>query len=291
MRAGALHPALLLLLALAGALSGWRRATFLLGGFGLGLAPTVLAWGRRAHRMMMAFPFVALAAAAACDDLVRGAAGTRRAASLVGATALWSVRLYFSDRFWTEESRWLFDPERTELVASLPLDAGRPVILQRQVTQFREPRRLLAAADRHPGGGALAAAGVRRALRLHRRGAALRLALRRPVRERPTGAGLRARLLARRAARRLVGAGRARLALLRPLRLPWCGAASCRRCTEWASASPTSSAASPSTHQWAARWEGGAGAPASPAAAAGRRRDAAPAQRASTSTPRCAPAT
>jgi hypothetical protein len=149
-RAGALHPPLLLILALAGALSGWRRAAFLLGGFALGLVPTVLAWGPPStHRMMMAFPFVALAAAAACDDLVprrrwRGLA----VALLVGATGLWSVRLYFSDDFWLPESRWQFDPERTALVASLPLDAGRPVILMRQVTQFREPRRLLAADDR-----------------------------------------------------------------------------------------------------------------------------------------------
>ena len=149
-RAGALHPALLLLVALAGALSGWRRAAFLLGGFALGLVPTVLAWGAPStHRMLMAFPFVALAAAAACDDLLpRRRWRAAAVAAAVGATAVWSVTLYFSDDFWAPESRWLFDPERTELVASLPLDAGRPVILMRQVTQFREPRRFLAADDR-----------------------------------------------------------------------------------------------------------------------------------------------
>lgn len=149
-RAGALHPALLLLVALAGALSGWRRAAFLIGGFVLGLVPTVLAWGPPStHRMLMAFPFVALAAAAAGDDLLPHRRWRAAVVALVvGATALWSVRLYFSDDFWLPESRWLFDPERTELVASLPLDAGRPVMLMRQVTQFREPRRLLAADDR-----------------------------------------------------------------------------------------------------------------------------------------------
>ena len=149
-RAGVQHPILLLVLALAGALSGWRRAAFLLGGFALGLVPTVFAWGTPSmHRMMMAFPFVALAAAAACDDLLpRRAWRAAAVAVMVGAVAVWSVRFYFSDDFWLEESRWLFDWERTELVESLPLDAGRPVILQRQVTQFREPRRFVAADDR-----------------------------------------------------------------------------------------------------------------------------------------------
>ena len=149
-RAGAVHPILLLLLALAGALSGWRRAAFLAGGFVLGLVPTVFAWGAPStHRMMMAFPFVALAAAAACDDLVpRRAWRTAAVAVMAGAVGLWSVRFYFSDDFWMPESRWLFDSERTELVAALPLDAGRPVILMRQVTQFEEPRRFVAADDR-----------------------------------------------------------------------------------------------------------------------------------------------
>ncbi|HSP95633.1 MAG TPA: hypothetical protein VL049_00115 [Candidatus Dormibacteraeota bacterium] len=149
-RAGAVHPILLLLLALAGALSGWRRTAFLAGGFALGLAPTVFAWGAPStHRMMMAFPFVALAAAAACDDLVpRRAWRTAAVAVMAGAVGLWSVRFYFSDDFWLPESRWLFDWERSELVAALPLDAGRPVILMRQVTQFEEPRRFFAADDR-----------------------------------------------------------------------------------------------------------------------------------------------
>ncbi len=149
-RAGGMHPVLLLVLALAGALSGWRRAAFLVGGFALGLTPTIFAWGAPSlHRMMMALPFIALAAAAACDDLVpRRAWRAAVVAVLVGAVGVWSVRFYFSDDFWPPESRWLFDWERTDLVASLPLDAGRPVILMRQVTQFEEPRRFFAADDR-----------------------------------------------------------------------------------------------------------------------------------------------
>ena len=149
-RAGAEHPLLLLLVALAGALSSWRRALFLGGGFVLGRVPTIFAWAEPStHRMMMAFPFVALGAAAACDDLLpRRSWRPAAVALLVGAVAVWSVRFYFSDDFWRPESRWLFDWERSEMVASLPLDAGRPVILMRQVSQFKEPRRFFAADDR-----------------------------------------------------------------------------------------------------------------------------------------------
>lgn len=147
-RAGAQHPILLLALAAAGALSSWRRAVFLGGGFALGVVPTVLAWGAPStHRMMMAFPFVAFAAAAACDDLVpRRAWRTAVVAVMAGAVAIWSLRLYFSDDFWMPESRWLFDYERSELVASLPLDA-EPVIWMREVSFFRAPRAYVAAND------------------------------------------------------------------------------------------------------------------------------------------------
>lgn len=147
-RAGAWHPILLLLLAAAGALSGWRRAAFLGGGFALGLVPTILAWGPPStHRMMMAFPFIALAAAAACDDLVpRRAWRPAAVALLAGAVGLWSARLYFSDDFWPPESRWLFDWERSELVDSLPPD--QPVIVMRQVSFFAGPRAQVGTGDR-----------------------------------------------------------------------------------------------------------------------------------------------
>ncbi len=149
--AAAQHPLPLLLLAAAGLTSGWRRGVFLGGGFLAGLAPSVLAWGPPStHRMLMAFPFVALAAAAACDALRgRDARRWRMAVAAVAlATAVWSLRFYYSDDFWRPESRWRFDAERTALIAALPLAPGRPVFLMRQVTQFAEPRRWLAADDR-----------------------------------------------------------------------------------------------------------------------------------------------
>ncbi|MEO8604683.1 MAG: hypothetical protein ABI629_19095 [bacterium] len=149
-RAAALHPLLLLLLALAGALTSVRRAVFLGGGFALGLAPTVLAWGQPStHRMLMAFPFIALAVGCAFDDLVPRRRWRALAVGVVGAaTAVWSVSLYFSDDFWPSETRALFDWQRTALLDSLPFDAQPPVFFLRQVTQFREPRRLLAPDDR-----------------------------------------------------------------------------------------------------------------------------------------------
>jgi len=160
--AAAVHPALLLLLALAGALSRSRRALFLLGGFALGLAPSILAWGPPStHRMLMALPFIALAVGSGLDDLIPPRRWRAAAVSaMAAATAVWSVAYYFSGAFWPPESRAVFDWQRTELMASLPFDAAPPVFLQRQLTQFREPRRLLAPDDRAltveawlPGGG------------------------------------------------------------------------------------------------------------------------------------------
>jgi hypothetical protein len=158
-RAAAMHPPLLLMLAAAGVVSAlprgsaggsWRRTLFLGGGFALGLAPSALAWGApSAHRMLMAFPFVALAAGCALDDLVPRPRWRWAAVALIAvATGWWSARLYFSDDFWTDEARAAFDWQRTALVESLPFDARPPVFFLRQVTQFREPRRWVAPDDR-----------------------------------------------------------------------------------------------------------------------------------------------
>ena len=148
-RAAALHPPFLLIVAAFGALSGVRRAVFLGGGFLAGLAPTILAWGAQStHRMLMAFPFVALASGCALDDLIPRR-GLQRAASaaLVIAIAAYSIPLYFSAEFWPFDSRSKFDGPRTELVESLPLPPSPPVILMRQVLYFRYPRYLVAPGD------------------------------------------------------------------------------------------------------------------------------------------------
>jgi hypothetical protein len=147
-RSAAMHPFWLLPVAGLGVLAPTRRALFLAAGFLLGLAPTLLAWGPPStHRMLMAYPFVALAAGSALDRV--GAPRLRRAASvaLVVLAGWWSVRLYFSDAFWPQPSRWVFDWQRTELIESLPPPDGLPVVFLRQISYFRDPRRLLVGRD------------------------------------------------------------------------------------------------------------------------------------------------
>ena len=148
-RSAALHPPLLLLLAACGALSERRRAVFLVAGFLGGLAPAVLAWGPPStHRMLMAFPFIALAAGCALDDLlVWRRAQVLASAALVVAVAWYGIGLYFSDEFWPPESRGKFDWPRTALVESLPLSSNVPVILMRQTVSFGDVRRLVAPND------------------------------------------------------------------------------------------------------------------------------------------------
>jgi hypothetical protein len=147
-RAGAMHPWLVLAMAAVGSLVGLRRALFLWGGFLLGLVPTVLAWGPPStHRMLMAFPFIGLAAGSAVD-LLRPAV-VRHAAVVTAVLAVgWlSINFYFSNGFWRTETHWLFDWHRTELVQSLPLPATGPVVMMEQVGYFRDPRKLVAPND------------------------------------------------------------------------------------------------------------------------------------------------
>lgn len=148
-RSAAMHPPLLLLIALAGALSGVRRGMFLLAGFVGGLAPGVLAWGPPStHRMLMAFPFVALAVGCALDNLlVWRRVRVLASVALVAIVGWSSVRFYFSDEFWPTETRWKFDEPRTALIESLSSPPAPKVVFMRQITFFRDPRRLLTQDD------------------------------------------------------------------------------------------------------------------------------------------------
>lgn len=136
--AGAMHPPLVLGLALLGALTGLRRGLFLLGGFAGGVAPTVLSSGANpsSHRMLMAYAFIAIAAGAAFQSIPwrrpRGVA--------VAAAALWvgmeSVALYFSPRFWPPQSRGLFSPDETAVMQALPLEMSGRLVVTRQLYEF-----------------------------------------------------------------------------------------------------------------------------------------------------------
>lgn len=130
MRAVAWHPTFVLALAGVGLLRWPRRGLFLLGGFALGILPGIASGshGISAHRIMMAYAFVALAAASAVDILTWRHLRRGAAALALLAAATWSVPLYFSDRFWPPEWRWTVDAERTALGEALAADPAPRVI-------------------------------------------------------------------------------------------------------------------------------------------------------------------
>jgi hypothetical protein len=155
----AMHPPLVLVLALAGSVCGLRRAIFLWGGFLGGLLPELLSIGAvpSAHRMMMAFPFLALAAGNALEWIGPERIQRVVAAALVMVVGVQSVSLYFSEAFWPTEARWRFDWELTRLVEALPEAPHPRFIVAPDVGDFFAPRALvdpnherLALANRFP---------------------------------------------------------------------------------------------------------------------------------------------
>lgn len=141
-RAAAIQPPLLLGLAVLGVLTGVRRGLFLLGGFVIGLAPAVLSDSNfpSVHRMQMAFPFVALAAACALDLLRWRVLCAVATAAVVLIVAMESVRLYFSDTFWFENSRAVFEWERTAVAEALPSPPHPHFIIMKQLGYYFDPR-------------------------------------------------------------------------------------------------------------------------------------------------------
>ena len=121
MRSVAMHPPLLLALAALGALTGVRRGLFLLGGFVAGMVPGIASgtFAISAHRIMMTYAFVALAAGAALDLLPWRRVRAVAAAAVFGAVAVWSVPFYFSPRFWPPPLRWDVNAEMTALAEAI----------------------------------------------------------------------------------------------------------------------------------------------------------------------------
>jgi len=146
--AAAMHPWSVVGLAIIGlllAVRRWRIAAFLLGGFALGIAPAVATEGGApsTHRMMMAYPFVALAAGCAIDG-IRWAAW-RRAAALA-AIALFgfqSLRLYFSSEFWPQSTRDVFGWEATAAMESIPSPVVGRLVVADSLREFATPRSLI----------------------------------------------------------------------------------------------------------------------------------------------------
>jgi hypothetical protein len=142
-RSGALHPLLILGLAAFGVLSGGWRAPFLLAGFLGGLTPALTSSGVSAHRMLMAFPFIALAAGTAFNVIRSPRWVVLVTVPIVVAVAVQSVHLYFSPQFWPIQSRGMFSPDQTDVVESLPIPLHLPLVVMKQLGYFFEPRTLI----------------------------------------------------------------------------------------------------------------------------------------------------
>lgn len=129
------HPPLVLALAALGLLTGVRRGLFLLGGFAAGLAPGIASgsFGISAHRIILAYPFVALAAGAAIGALPRPRLRAAAAAGLLVAATAWSVSQYFSEAFWASEDRYNQNAELTALAETLALRRPSRLIFMSQL--------------------------------------------------------------------------------------------------------------------------------------------------------------
>jgi len=143
-RSAAMHPPWFLALALLGSLTGVRRGLLLWAGFLGGLAPAILSEGisPSAHRMLMAYPFIAIAAACAVDLLPWRLLRTPVALLVVALGIVQGTHLYFSPQFWPVESRSVFDWERTAVVESLPLAPHPHIVLMKHLRYQFGPRTL-----------------------------------------------------------------------------------------------------------------------------------------------------
>jgi len=144
-RSAAMHPPWFLALALIGSFTGVRRSLFLWAGFLGGLAPAVVSKGLFAstHRMMMAYPFIAMAAACAVDLVPWRRLRNPIALLVVVVGSVQSVRLFFSPEFWPVESQSIFDSQRTAVVESLPLPPHPHIVLMKHLRYQFGPRTLV----------------------------------------------------------------------------------------------------------------------------------------------------
>ena len=122
-RSAGIHPPLLLALAALGALTGVRRGLFLWAVFLGGLAPSIVSEGQfpSSHRMLMAFPAIAVAVGCALNLVPTRVLRTLATLVVAGLACGWGVWFYFSPAFWPVESLSVFGQERTAVVDALPL--------------------------------------------------------------------------------------------------------------------------------------------------------------------------
>jgi len=132
--AAALHPRLVLALAIVGGLSFTRRTVFLWAGFVGGLLPTVVSWGVgcSTHRMLTAYPFVALAASAALDRIPFRRPRVAMTVAAVAVISVQSILLFFSPMFWPPRTVSTFSPYKTAIMEALPSPPHPPIVAMRQ---------------------------------------------------------------------------------------------------------------------------------------------------------------
>lgn len=138
MRSVAMHPLALLILAACGLLSGPRRGLFILAGFVAGVLPGIVSnsFAISAHRIMMAYLFIALGAGSAIGVLPWRAVRSAAAAAVLALAVAWSVPLYFSDRFWPAEWRWNDNAELTALAEAVAEDPPQRLIFMQQLGAY-----------------------------------------------------------------------------------------------------------------------------------------------------------
>lgn len=148
-RAAAMHPWWLLALGVIGTLTSVRRFLFLWAGFAGGLAPSILGYSPlpSARRMLLAFPFICIAAACALDLTPTRRTRIAAAGGVFAITAFFSLRLFFSTDFWRPESAWVFDAARWNLAETLPPAPHERLIVTRDMGYYVAPRAALDPAD------------------------------------------------------------------------------------------------------------------------------------------------
>ncbi len=144
-RHAAVHPPLILALAIVGCLIPSRVSLFLLAGLLIGIAPEALTDNPvpSAHRMLMAFPFVALAAGRAFHVVKWRVPQAVAVVGVITFAAVASVQLYFSAEFWPGESRSVFNADITALLETIPVPNPMRLIVTPQIDPNFAPRTLV----------------------------------------------------------------------------------------------------------------------------------------------------
>lgn len=149
MHSVALHPVFVLVVALVGLwVVGWRRAVFLIVGFGLGILPALISFHRSpsTHRIIGSFLFVSLACGAFFHGVLSRSMRRTAQVMLLSLSSLFvivagyeGVSTFFSPQFWQGYND-VFMHSRTLLAESIRLPTTRNLVVDRYVARVLEAR-------------------------------------------------------------------------------------------------------------------------------------------------------